>query len=109
MGWKFSGRWPRINGLNHLVGFPGGSDTKATSCKAGDWSYIPGEGNGNSLQYSYLENCMDEGALWAPVHGVAKSLTPLSDFTFFLSCYGMKWNDPHFQTLKYTLVIKKGF
>ena len=41
-----------------------------------------GEGNGTPLQYSCLENPMDGGALWAPVHGVAKSRTRLSDFTF---------------------------
>ena len=42
----------------------------------------PGEGNGKPLQYSCLENPMDEGAWWAAVHGVAKSWTQLSDFTF---------------------------
>ena len=42
----------------------------------------PGEGNGNPLQYSCLENPMDGGAWWATVHGVAKSRTQLSDFTF---------------------------
>ena len=42
----------------------------------------PGEGNGNPLQYSCLENPMDRGAWWATVHGVAKSWTWLSDFTF---------------------------
>ena len=41
-----------------------------------------GEGNGNPLQYSCLENPMDRGAWWAAVHGVAKSRTRLSDFTF---------------------------
>ena len=41
----------------------------------------PGEGNGNPLQYSCLENPMDGGAWWAAVHGVAKSRTRLSDFT----------------------------
>ena len=40
------------------------------------------EGNGNPLQYSCLENPMDRGAWWAAVHGVAKSRTWLSDFTF---------------------------
>ena len=40
------------------------------------------EGNGNPLQYSRLENPMDRGAWWAAVHGVAKSRTRLSDFTF---------------------------
>ena len=43
-----------------------------------------GEGNGNPLQYSCLENPMDGGAWEAAVHGVAKSQTGLSDFTFTL-------------------------
>ena len=41
-----------------------------------------GEGNGTPLQYSCLENPMDGGASWAAVHGVVKSRTRLSDFTF---------------------------
>ena len=41
-----------------------------------------GEGNGNPLQYSCLENPMDGGGWWAAVHGVARSRTRLSDFTF---------------------------
>ena len=45
-----------------------------------------GEGNGTPLQYSCLENHMDEGAWWATVHGVAKSQTQLSNFTFFSKC-----------------------
>jgi len=40
------------------------------------------EGNGNPLQYSHLENPMDRGVWWAAVHGVDKSRTRLSDFTF---------------------------
>ena len=58
------------------------------------WSILSkrvGEGNGNPLQYSCLENPMGGGAWWAAVHGVAKSQTRLSDFTFFhfsLSCIG---------------------
>ena len=40
------------------------------------------EGNGTPLQYSCLENPMDGGAWWAAVHGVSKSRTRLSDFTF---------------------------
>ena len=39
----------------------------------------PGEGNGNPLQYSCLENSLDRGTWWATVHGVAKSWTWLSD------------------------------
>ena len=41
-----------------------------------------GEGNGTPLQYSCLENPMDGGSWWAAVHGVARSQTRLSDFTF---------------------------
>ena len=40
-----------------------------------------GEGNGNPLQCSCLENLMDGGAWWAAVHGIAQSRTRLSDFT----------------------------
>ena len=43
---------------------------------------ISGESNGTPLQYSCLENPMDEGAWWAAVHGITKSRTRLSDFTF---------------------------
>ena len=44
----------------------------------------PGEGNGDPLQYSCLENPKDRGTWWATVHGVAKSRTRLSDFIFTL-------------------------
>ena len=44
--------------------------------------FLGGEGNGTPLQYSCLENPMDGGASWATVHGVAKSWTRLSNFTF---------------------------
>ena len=47
-----------------------------------DVSVTNGEGNGNTLQYSCLENPIDGGAWWAVVLGVAKSQTQLSDFTF---------------------------
>ena len=69
--------------------FPGGSDSKASACSMGDPDLIPGsgrspgEGNVNPLQYSCLENSLDGGAWWATVHGVTKSWTQLSDFTFF--------------------------
>ena len=49
-----------------------------------------GEGNGNPLQYSCLENPMDGGACWAAVHGVAKSWTRLSDFTFTLHFHALE-------------------
>jgi len=39
------------------------------------WGRSPGEGNGNPLQYSCLEDSMDRGALWATVHRVARSWT----------------------------------
>ena len=64
-----------------------GPEVKASACNAGDLGLIPGsgrspgEGNGNPLQYSCLENPMDGGAWWATVHGVAKSWTRLSNFT----------------------------
>ena len=45
-------------------------------------SITTGEGNGNPLQYSCLENPMGRGDWWAAVHGVAKSRTQLSNFTF---------------------------
>ena len=70
------------------VGFPGGSEVKASACNAGDLGLIPGlgrslgEGNGNPLQYSCLENPMGRGAWWATDQGVAKSRTRLSNFTF---------------------------
>ena len=50
-----------------------------------------GEGNGTPLQYSCLENPMDEGAWWAAVHGVAKSWTRLNNFTFTLMPWRRKW------------------
>ena len=59
-----------------------------SACNEGDLGLIPGsgrspgEGNGNPLHYSCLENPMDGGDWWATVHRVAKSQTRLSDFTF---------------------------
>ena len=63
------------------MGFPDGSDGKESACNAGDpgsvpeWGRYPGEGNGNPLQYSCLENSMDRGTWWATVLGVEKSRT----------------------------------
>ena len=64
--------------FNLSLGFLGGSDGKESACNAGDPSSIPGsgrspgEGNGNSLQYSCLENSMDRGVWQATVHGVTE-------------------------------------
>ena len=61
-----------------IGGFPGSSDGKEPACHVGDPGSIlgsgrsPGEGNGNPLQYSCLENAMDRGAWQATVYGVAR-------------------------------------
>ena len=80
--------------ISNCLGFPGGSEVKASACNVGYLGLIPGsgrspgEGNDNPLQYSCLENPMDGGAWWATVHGITKNQTRLSDFTFtFLSNY----------------------
>ena len=67
------------------VGFPCGSAGKESACNAGDLGSTPGlgrssgEGNGNPLQYSCLENSMDREVWRATVCGVAKSHTQLSN------------------------------
>jgi len=69
------------------MSFPRGSDGKASACNAGDLGLIPGlgrspgEGNGNPLQYSCLENSMDRGPWQAIVHGAAKSWTQLKQLS----------------------------
>ena len=66
-------------------GFSGGSVVKNLPANTGDLGSIsalgriPGEGNGNPLQYSCLENPMDRGAWWATVHRVTKNQTGLSN------------------------------
>ena len=63
------------------MGFPGGSDHKESACNVGDPGSIPGsgrspgEGNGNPLQYSCLENPMDRRAWQDTVHRVTKNQT----------------------------------
>ena len=63
----------------HVLIFPCSSISKESACNAGDlgsspgFGRTPGEGNGNQLQYSCLENPMDRGASWATVHGVTKN------------------------------------
>ena len=85
-GWAVGGREVQEGGdiCAHIAvyrGFPGGSDGKESACNVGDLGSIPGsgrspgEGNGNPLYCSCLENHMDRGAWWATVHGVAKSHT----------------------------------
>ena len=77
--------------MSPALDFPAGSDGKASAYNAGDPDSIPGlgrspgEGNGNALQYSCLENPMDGGACKATVHGIAKSWTRLSNFTSSLA------------------------
>ena len=67
--------------LSTIGVFPGGSVVKNLAAQAGDTGSIPGserspgEGNGNSLQDSCLENSMDRGARLGTVHEVAKSQT----------------------------------
>ena len=74
-----------INKIMHFkAGFPVGTVVKYLPANAGDArneGSIPGSGrsrgvgNGNPLQYSFLENSMDRGAWWVTVHGVAESRT----------------------------------
>ena len=78
---------------NTVASFPGSSDGKVSACNAGDLGLIPGsgrspgEGNGNPLQYSCLENPVDGGACQATVHGVAESdMTERLQFHFLFSC-----------------------
>ena len=91
--WEEFGRWCntafRFDMTPCLYSFTGGLDGKASACNVGDPGSIPGlgrfpgEGNGNPLQYSCLENLMDRGAWRATVvHEVSKSQRPLSNFTF---------------------------
>ena len=84
------GSFPRQGRLVTFFVFPGGSEDKASACHAGDSGSTPGlrrspgEGNGNPLQNSCLENPTDRGAWRATVPGVTKSRTRLSEFTHSL-------------------------
>ena len=75
--------------LSISLSFPSGSYSKESACNAGDLGSVPGlrnssgEGNGNPLQYSCLENSMDRGAWQATVHGAQRVRQWLSDFHFF--------------------------
>ena len=78
-----------------FLGFPGGSAGKESTCNVGDLGLIPGlgsspgEGKGDPLQYSGLENTMD-----SIVHGVAKSWTQLSNFHFHTCIYSFSDSFP---------------
>ena len=67
-----------------ILGFPGGSDGKESACNAGDlslipgWGRSPGEGHGNPLQCSCLENPIDRGAWRAIMHGDTDKMEQLS-------------------------------
>ena len=88
---------------------------KESACNVGDprstpgLGRSPGEGNGNPLQYSWLENPMDRGAWRTTVHSIAKSWTWLSNFTFTFSCIpgldesqtGMKIAERNIKSLRY--------
>ena len=95
--WRGSDKWPyqplvalfptkcqNCSRIPHGYGFPGGSAVKNPPANAGDTGSIPGSGrslgvgNGNLLQYSWLENPMDRGGSWSTVHGVAQSQIWLS-------------------------------
>ena len=89
--------------MNLELGFPGDSDGKESACNTGVPSSIPGsgrspgEGNGNPLQYSCLENSLGRGAWLATVHEVAKSQTWLRDrhFHYFFSPTNLELLAPH--------------
>ena len=82
---------PLDSDIFNSLGVPGGSVVKDPPANAGDerdrssipgLGRFPGEGNGNSFQYSCLEHSMDRGAWWATVHGVTKSQIRLSTKQF---------------------------
>ena len=88
------------------------ADGKESACNAEDLGLTPvsgrslGEGNGNPLQYSCPENPMDRGVLRASVHGVPKSRTRLSVFTFIGTVCGFVFKAPQ-QILPCSKVISK--
>ena len=85
-----------------LLSWASWQGTLALNCSNGGW--MAGEGNGTPLQYSCLENPMDGGAWWAAVHGVAKSWTRLSDFTFTFHFHTLeKETATHFSVLAWRI------
>ena len=88
----------RKYGIIKTVSYKGGSVVKNLLVNTGDAGdpgsdsrsgRSPGEGNGNPLQYSCLENSMDRGDRWATVHGIAKCRTQLYNW-IHTSCEGVK-------------------
>ena len=91
-----SGCWlAQIGDVYTVNDFPGGSEGKVSARNVGDLGLItgsgrsPGEGNDNLLQYSSLENPMGGEAWQATIHGVEKSWTQLSNFTFTFFLYAV--------------------
>ena len=74
-----------LHSFKNKLDFPGGSNSKESACNAGDLGLIPesgrcpGEGNGNPLQCSYLENSIDRGAWQTTDHGITKSGTQVKE------------------------------
>ena len=89
----------------------GGSDSKESAYNVGDPGSIPGsgrspgEGNGNPLQYSCLENSMDREAQWTTVHGVTKSQTQLSNEHFHFSFFHSVKQHLHYLLVFFSLII----
>ena len=74
---------------------PCSPDGKESTCNVGDLGLIPGlgrspgEGNGNPLQYSCLENPMNRGAWWSTVHDAELDTTERLTFTYLQKCLGL--------------------
>ena len=95
-------------------GFPGGAAVKNLLASARDagglglipgWGSSPGEGNGNKLQYSCLENPMDRGAWWATVRGVTKSRTQLKQLSMSIIKSASQVNFSVSSILSYSVYI----
>ena len=103
--------------------FPGGSNGNESACNVGDlgvipgWGRYPGEGTGNPLQYSYLENSRDRGAWQARVSGVTKSWTWLTNTHIYPYIYtlhihtktplffSLLWDAEHFVSISQKFLV----
>ena len=89
--------WRKWNTLI-LLGFPGGSDSKESTCNVVDLGSIPGlgtsprEGNDYQLQYSCPEKSRDRGAWQTTVHQVTKSQSQLINFHFHTFGEEINWS-----------------